>query len=74
MVDPIDGTVNFLYGIPAYAVSIAAQLDGRSIAGAVVDVARGVTYHAMAGGGAFRTDSTGTSVLSTSAALSLIHI
>ena len=68
VVDPIDGTVNFLYGIPAYAVSIAAQLDGRSIAGAVVDVARGVTYHAMAGGGAFRTDSTGTSVLSTSAA------
>lgn len=52
VVDPIDGTVNFMYGIPAYAVSIAAQLDGRSVAGAVVDVARGVTYSAALGHGA----------------------
>ncbi|MBY8852901.1 inositol monophosphatase, partial [Saccharothrix sp. MB29] len=35
VVDPIDGTVNYLYGIPHYAVSIAAQVDGESIAGAV---------------------------------------
>lgn len=68
VVDPIDGTVNFLYGIPAYAVSVAAQLDGQSIAGAVVDVARGVTYHASRGGGAFRTDVTGTIALSASRA------
>ncbi|GAB24460.1 inositol monophosphatase SuhB [Gordonia polyisoprenivorans NBRC 16320 = JCM 10675] len=53
VVDPIDGTVNFMYGIPAYAVSVAAQVDGRSVAGAVVDVARAVTYHAAEGGGAF---------------------
>ncbi|GEE02615.1 putative inositol-1-monophosphatase SuhB [Gordonia spumicola] len=53
VVDPIDGTVNFLYGIPAYAVSVAAQVGGVSIAGAVVDVARGVTYWAWAGGGAY---------------------
>ncbi|WP_124707105.1 inositol monophosphatase family protein [Gordonia insulae] len=52
VVDPIDGTVNFMYGIPAYAVSVAAQIDGRSVAGAVVDVARGVTYSAAVGGGA----------------------
>lgn len=31
VVDPIDGTVNFLYGIPAYAVSVAAQVDGESV-------------------------------------------
>ncbi|WP_228460777.1 inositol monophosphatase family protein [Gordonia crocea] len=68
VVDPIDGTVNFLYGIPAYAVSVAAQVDGRSVAGAVVDVARGVTYHASLGGGAFRTDASGTMALSASAA------
>ncbi|MFT3900189.1 MAG: inositol monophosphatase family protein [Gordonia sp. (in: high G+C Gram-positive bacteria)] len=68
VVDPIDGTVNFLYGIPAYAVSVAAQLDGRSIAGAVVDVARGATYHASLGGGAYRTDGGGTTRLSASAA------
>lgn len=53
VVDPIDGTVNFLYGIPAYAVSVAAQINGVSVAGAVVDVARGVLYWAWAGGGAW---------------------
>lgn len=52
VVDPIDGTVNFLYGIPAYAVSVAAQVDGVSVAGAVVDVAGGITYSAAAGRGA----------------------
>jgi myo-inositol-1(or 4)-monophosphatase len=54
IVDPIDGTVNFLYGIPAYAVSVAAQYGGRSVAGAVVDVARGLTYSAALGHGATR--------------------
>lgn len=53
VVDPIDGTVNFLYGVPAYAVSVAAQVDGVSVAGAVVDVAREVTYSASLGGGAW---------------------
>ena len=52
VVDPIDGTVNFVYGIPTYAVSIAAQLDGQSVAGAVVDVARGDVYSAGIGLGA----------------------
>ena len=35
VVDPVDGTVNFVYGIPAYTVSVAAQIDGVSVAGAV---------------------------------------
>ncbi len=52
VVDPIDGTVNFLYGIPAYAVSVAVQCDGVSIAGAVADVAVAEIYSAAAGGGA----------------------
>ncbi|MFI7665325.1 inositol monophosphatase family protein [Nocardia sp. NPDC049526] len=46
VVDPIDGTVNFLYGIPGYAISVAALRDGQPVAGAVVDVARAATYSA----------------------------
>nr|WP_324194339.1 inositol monophosphatase family protein [Nocardia blacklockiae] len=62
VVDPIDGTVNFMYGIPAYAVSVAAMRDGRSLAGAVVDVAAGQTYSAGLGAGATRTEPDGTAV------------
>ncbi|MEX0427065.1 inositol monophosphatase [Nocardioides sp. DS6] len=46
VVDPIDGTVNFLYGIPRYAVSIAAEVGGRVVAGVVVDVPHDVEYAA----------------------------
>ncbi|AZZ82041.1 inositol monophosphatase family protein [Gordonia alkanivorans] len=59
VVDPIDGTVNFMYGVPAYAVSLAAQVDGRSVAGVVVDVAREVVYGAALGGGAWVADGDG---------------
>jgi len=52
VVDPIDGTVNFVYGIPAYAVSLAAQIDGVSVAGAVADVVSGDVYSAAVGRGA----------------------
>lgn len=44
IVDPIDGTVNFLYGIPQYAVSIAAERDGSVVAGVVLNVAPGTEY------------------------------
>lgn len=53
VVDPIDGTVNYLYGWPMYTVSLAVQLRGRSIAGAVVDVAGGRVFSAAAGEGAW---------------------
>ncbi|MEH3156327.1 MAG: inositol monophosphatase family protein [Gordonia paraffinivorans] len=53
VVDPIDGTVNFLHGVPAYSVSVAAQVGGESVAGAVVDVPRDVVYRAHRGGGAW---------------------
>lgn len=59
IVDPIDGTVNFLYGIPHYAVSIAV-VDGEpdpqtwtALAGAVVNPATGELFTASAGNGAF---------------------
>ena len=35
VVDPIDGTVNYLYGIPMWAVSVGAEVDGRAVAGVV---------------------------------------
>lgn len=52
VIDPIDGTVNFVYGIPAYSVSIAVQRDGRSVAGAVANVAAGEVFSAALGHGA----------------------
>ena len=59
VVDPIDGTVNFLYGIPHYAVSIAVvegEPDPQSwtaLAGAVINPATGELFTGSAGGGAF---------------------
>jgi myo-inositol-1(or 4)-monophosphatase len=44
--------VNFVYGIPAYAVSVAVQLDGESVAGAVADVCHDTVYSAARGHGA----------------------
>lgn len=52
VVDPIDGTVNYLYGYPWYAVSLAAQVDGVSVAGAVVEPVSGRRWTAVRGGGA----------------------
>lgn len=52
VVDPLDGTTNFIYGIPAFAVAIAAEVDGEVVAGVVHDVAHGLTYAAALGGGA----------------------
>lgn len=49
VVDPIDGTVNFVYGVPAYAVSIAATVDGLPVAGVVIDVANGLVSSAAVG-------------------------
>ncbi len=60
VLDPIDGTVNFVYEIPAYAVSVAAQVDGVSVAGAVADVTGRRVYSAARGLGAHLTDSAGT--------------
>jgi len=52
IIDPIDGTVNYLYGIPAYAVSVAAEVEGEVVAGAVRDVVHGHDYTAALGKGA----------------------
>lgn len=78
VVDPIDGTVNFLYGLPMYAVSVGAAVDGELVAGAVANVAAGDVYFAAAGEGAWvrrsgaetrlrasRADNTGTALVAT---------
>lgn len=54
VVDPIDGTVNFLYDLPVVSVSIAATIDGVTVAGAVCDIVRGETFSAALGMGARR--------------------
>jgi myo-inositol-1(or 4)-monophosphatase len=51
VIDPLDGTVNFIYGVPLFAVSVAAAVDGDVVAGAVVDVLRGELFSAHRGGG-----------------------
>jgi myo-inositol-1(or 4)-monophosphatase len=54
VIDPLDGTINFLYGVPLFAVSIAAALNGEVVAGAVIDVLRDELFSAHLGGGARR--------------------
>lgn len=53
IVDPIDGTVNYLYGLPQYAVSIGAEVDGEVVAGVVHNPATGAVWTAAKGHGAF---------------------
>ena len=53
IVDPLDGTTNFLHDYPSYAVSIAGAVDGVLEAAAIVNVPRGETYTASRGGGAW---------------------
>lgn len=53
IVDPLDGTANFLHGYPWYAVSVAAAIDGVLEAGVVVHVPRNEVYFASRGGGAW---------------------
>lgn len=56
VVDPIDGTVNFLYGIPAWSVSIACEDDAGAVIGVVRQPAADRTYVAIRGGGSFLGD------------------
>ena len=54
VVDPLDGTTNFLHGFPWYAVSIAALVDDALAAGVVLNIATGELFTAVDGGGARR--------------------
>jgi len=57
VVDPLDGTVNFLYGIPHWSVSIAVEDGDGPLAGVVHDPSRDDTFTAVRGGGARRNDT-----------------
>ncbi len=59
IVDPLDGTVNYLYDLPDWAVSIAAEVAGQVVAGAVCVPRRNSMYFAALGGGAWRSDLAG---------------
>lgn len=54
VLDPIDGTVNYLYGLAPYSVSLAAEIDGRVVCGVVREATTGQEWTAVRGGGAFR--------------------
>jgi myo-inositol-1(or 4)-monophosphatase len=56
IVDPLDGTTNFLHGIPHFSVSVALERDGEIVAGVVYEPLRDVEYWAEKGGGAFVSD------------------
>lgn len=70
--DPLDGTTNFLHGLPWYAVSIAALVDGETVAGVVLNVPTGELFSATLGGGARRAGEPMTVSRETEPARSLI--
>lgn len=53
IVDPLDGTTNFLRGLPHWAISIALEVDGTRRLGVIHDPLKGETFTATLGGGAF---------------------
>jgi myo-inositol-1(or 4)-monophosphatase len=56
IVDPLDGTTNFLHGIPLFAISIALERQGQIVAGVIYNPAMDELYTAERGGGAFLND------------------
>ena len=56
VIDPLDGTTNYVYGYPAFGVSIAVELEGRARIGVVYDSSAGHLFRAVEGGGAWRDD------------------
>ncbi|MFI5805993.1 inositol monophosphatase family protein [Streptomyces sp. NPDC051561] len=53
IIDPLDGTVNYLYGLPSWAVSVAAEYRGEVLVGVVEAPLRRERYRAVLGGGAY---------------------
>ena len=53
IIDPLDGTTNFVYGYPAHSVAIGIEIDGRRAIGVVRDTARNREYSGIVGVGAW---------------------
>jgi myo-inositol-1(or 4)-monophosphatase len=73
VVDPLDGTTNYLYGIPLWSVSVGVEVAGTVVAGAVCAPELGLTYVATLGGGAVEESRHGTRALSASSTTDLGH-
>lgn len=58
VIDPIDGTVNYLYGLPHWSVSVGVEVDGVTVAGVVAAPRLGEVYIAVRGAGAWCNDET----------------
>jgi myo-inositol-1(or 4)-monophosphatase len=56
VLDPVDGTVNYLYDLPGWSVSVAAEIDGEVAVGVIEIPTLGETFNAIRGRGAFRND------------------
>ena len=59
IIDPLDGTTNFMHANPHFAISIAVERDGELYAGVIYDVLRDEMFHAETGKGAFVIDNRG---------------
>ncbi|SMD36165.1 myo-inositol-1(or 4)-monophosphatase [Reichenbachiella faecimaris] len=53
IIDPLDGTTNFIHGLPIYSTSIALTRDTEIVSGVVFDIGRDDCFHAYQGGGAY---------------------
>ena len=53
IIDPLDGTTNFIHGIPAYGISVALYEDGQPVVGVVYELNRGEMFYSFKGGNAF---------------------
>ncbi len=73
VIDPIDGTVNYLYDLPSWAVSVAAEIDGITVVGVVAAPALGETYVAVRGRGARLHDAHGVRTLRVNDPVELPH-
>ena len=56
VVDPLDGTTNYVYGYPAFCSSVAAEIDGETVAAAVSESLTGIVFWAVRGGGAWQNE------------------
>ena len=56
IVDPLDGTLNFMHGLPHFCISIGLEHDGEIIAGVIYDPLRDELFHAEKGAGAYLND------------------
>ena len=54
VIDPLDGTTNFVHGYPHYAVSIGIEIDGKRVIGVIADTANDHLYSGIVGEGAWR--------------------